>query len=155
MARTAALSRLSKPKPLCWVSVWFFSAHKNKIAAQRSGCDFGRRRKGADGVFATGGNGVERTLRRRGGMDFAIDLVVPGQGLSVQLCQTVVLAPHHEIISHKLNRPLRFPLGLTSVRPAQNGFESVESRKVLKLPVQCGVLLLQKPLDDYLLRIAI
>ena len=66
-----------------------------------------------------------------------------------------MLHPHHEIISHKLHRPLHFPLGLTSVRPAQNGFESVESREVLKLPVHRGILLLQKPLDDYLLHIVI
>ena len=88
-------------------------------------------------------------------MDFAIDLVAPGQGLSVQVCQIVVLDPHHEIISHKLNRPLHFPLGLTSVRPAQNGFESVESREVLKLPVQRGILLLQKLFDGYLLHVVV
>jgi hypothetical protein len=50
MARTAALSRLSKPKPLCWVSVWFFSAHKNKIAAQPSGRDFEKKAQGS-GLF--------------------------------------------------------------------------------------------------------
>ena len=88
-------------------------------------------------------------------MDFAIDLVAPGQGLSVQICQRVVLDPHHEIISHKLNRPLHFPLGLTSVGPAQNGFESVESREVLKLPVQRGILLLQKLFDGYLLHVVV
>ena len=142
---------LSKLKPLCWVSVCFFNAHKNKIAAQRSGCDFERRRKGADGVFATGGNGVERTLRRRGGVDVPIDLITPSQGLSIQICQAVVLDPHHKIISDKLPRPLYFPLGLTPIWPAQNGLESIEAREVLKLPVQRGVLLLQKPLDDYLL----
>ncbi len=84
-------------------------------------------------------------------MNFAIDLVAPGQGLSVQICQAVVLDPDHEVVPHKLHRPLHFPLGLTSVRPAQDGFESVESREVLELPVQRGVLLLQQPLDDYLL----
>ena len=151
MARTAALSRLSKPKPLCWVSVWFFSAHKNRIAAQRSGCDFGRRRKGADGVFATGGNGVERTLRRRGGMDFAIDLITLSQGFSIQICQAVVLDPDHEVVPHKLHRPLHFSFRLDTVGPAQNGFESVESRKILKLPVQSRVLLFQQPLNDHLL----
>ena len=48
-------------------------------------------------------------------------------------------------------RPLYFPLRLPPVGPAQNGLESIEAREVLKLPVQRGVLLLQKPLDDYLL----
>ena len=71
----------------------------------------------------------------RGGMNFAIDLVAPGQGLSVQVRQAVVLDPHHEIISYKLNRPFHFPLGLTPIWPAQDGFESIESREVLKLPV--------------------
>ena len=90
-----------------------------------------------------------------GGMDFAIDLVTPGQSLSVQVRQAVVHDPYHEIIPYKLNRPLRFPLRLASIRPAQDGLEPVESREILKLPVQCGVLLLQKPLDDYLLHIVI
>ena len=84
-------------------------------------------------------------------MDVPVELIAPGQGLSVQVRQTVVLDPHHKIISDKLNRPLYFPLRLTSVWPAQNGLESIEARKVLKLPVQCGVLLLQQPLDDHLL----
>ena len=52
-------------------------------------------------------------------------------------------------------RPLHFPLGLTSVGPAQNGFESVESREVLKLPVQRGILLLQKLFDGYLLHVVV
>ena len=47
------------------------SRQKNKIATQQSGCDFERRRKEANAVFgnqplAVAGNGVERTLRRRG-----------------------------------------------------------------------------------------
>ena len=87
----------------------------------------------------------------RGGVNLAIDLIAPGQGLSVQVRQAVVLDPHHEIISDKMHRPLYFPFRLTPIWPAQDGFEPIESREVLKLPVQCGVLLLQKPLDDYLL----
>ena len=35
------------------------------MEAQRSGFHGGRRSKGANAVFAAGGNGVERTLRRR------------------------------------------------------------------------------------------
>ena len=31
----------------------------------------------------------------------------------------------------------------------------LSSREVLKLPVQCGILLLQKPLDDYLLHVVV
>ncbi len=48
-----------------------------------------------------------------GGMDFAIDLITPGQGLSIQVCQGVVLDPHHEIVPHKLHRPLHFPSSYT------------------------------------------
>ena len=83
MSRTAPLPLLSKPEPLRWVPVWFCGAHKNKIAAQRSGCDFGRRRKGANFVFAAGGNEVQHTLRRRGGVYVSIDFIAPGQGLPV------------------------------------------------------------------------
>ena len=93
MARTAALSRLSKPKPLCWVSVWFFSAHKSKIAPQRSGCDFGRMRKGADGVFATGGNGVERTLRRRGAWTLPLTLLHQARACPFKSARLLYLIP--------------------------------------------------------------
>ena len=70
-----------------------------------------------------------------GGVDFPIDLIAPGQGLSVQVRQTVVLDPHHKIISDKLHRPLHFSFRLTPIWPAQDGFEPIESREVLKLPV--------------------
>ena len=90
-----------------------------------------------------------------GGVYLAVDLVAPGQSLSVQVRQAVVLDPHHEIISYKLNRPLHFPLGLTSVRPAQDGLKPIESREILELPVQCGVLLLQQPFNDYLFHVIV
>ena len=86
-----------------------------------------------------------------GGVDFPIDLIAPGQGLSVQVRQTVVLDPHHKIISHKLHRPLHFSFRLATVGAAQDGLEPVKSRKVLKLPVQSRVLLFQQPLNDHLL----
>ena len=86
-----------------------------------------------------------------GGVYLAVDLVAPGQSLSVQVRQTVVLDPHHKIISDKLHRPLYFPLRLTPIWPAQNWLESIEAREILKLPVQRGVLLLQQSLDDHLL----
>ena len=89
------------------------------------------------------------------GMDVPIDLVAPSQGLSIQIRQTVVLDSNHEIIPHKLYCPLHLALGLPAVRPAQDRFKPVEPRKVLKLPVQRGVLLFQKPLDDYLLHVVV
>ena len=72
-------------------------------------------------------------------MDVPLDFIASGQRLSIQIRQAVVLDPHHEVVSHKLHRPLHFPLRLPPVRPAQNGFEPIESREVLKLPVQRGV----------------
>ena len=56
-----------------------------------------------------------------------------------------------------LSRFLKYlvPVHLPAVRPAQDGFEPVESCKVLKLPVQRGVLLFQQPLDDHLLHIVV
>ena len=41
---------------------------ETQTAAQRSGCGLERRSKGARAVFARGGNGAERTLRRRAAM---------------------------------------------------------------------------------------
>ena len=69
-----------------------------------------------------------------GGVYVPVDFIASGQRLSIQICQAVVLDPHHEIIPHKLHRPLYLPLRLAPVRPAQDGFEPIESRKVLKLP---------------------
>ena len=69
--------------------------------------------------------------------------------------ERVILAPHHEIVSHKLYRPRYLPLRLPTIRPAQDGFEPIRSRKVLKLPVQRGILLLQKPLDHHLLHVIV
>ena len=69
--------------------------------------------------------------------------------------ERVILAPHHEIVSHKLYRPRYLPLRLPTIRPAQDGFEPIGSREVLKLPVQRGILLLQKPLDHHLLHVIV
>ncbi len=90
-----------------------------------------------------------------GGVDFAINLIAPGQGLSIQICQVVVLDPDHEVVPHKLHRPLHFSFRLAMVGPVQDGLETVTSRKVLKLPVQRRVLLFQQPLDDNLLYVVI
>ena len=68
-------------------------------------------------------------------MNLSVDLVAPCQSLSVELCQTVVFDPDHEVVPHKLNRSLYFPFGLSTVWTAQDGLESIESRKVLKLAV--------------------
>jgi len=68
-------------------------------------------------------------------MNLSVDLVAPGQSLSVEICQAVVFDPDHEVVPHKLNRPFYFPFGLSAVGAAQDGLESVESRKVLKLAV--------------------
>ena len=68
-------------------------------------------------------------------MDFPIDLVAPRQSLSVEIRQAFVLDSDHEVVPHKLNRPFYFPFGLSAVGAAQDGLESVESRKVLKLAV--------------------
>lgn len=81
-------------------------------------------------------------------MDVPVDLIAPGQGLSVQICQAAVLDSHHEIVPHKLHRPIRLPLRLAPVRLAQDGLEPVESREVLKLPVQRGVHLLHVIVQD-------
>ena len=71
-----------------------------------------------------------------------VGLIAPGQGLSIQIRQAVVLDPHHEIVPHELHRPRHRSLRLAPVWPAQDGLEPIEAREVLKLPVQCGVLLL-------------
>jgi len=84
-------------------------------------------------------------------MNFAIDLITPSQGLSIQICQAVVLDPDHEVVPHKLHRPLHFSFRLATVGAAQDGLEPVKSCKVLKLPVQSRVLLFQQPLNDHLL----
>ena len=68
-------------------------------------------------------------------MNLSVDLVAPGQSLSVEICQAVVFDPDHEVVPHKLNRPFYFPFGLSTVWTAQDGLESIESRKVLKLAV--------------------
>ena len=91
----------------------------------------------------------------RGGMNFAIDLITPSQGLSIQICQAVVLDPDHEVVPHKLHRPLHFSFRLATVGAAQDGLEPVKSRKVLKLPVQSRVLLFQQPLNDHLLHVVV
>ena len=71
-----------------------------------------------------------------GAVNLPIDLIAPGQGLSIQICQAVVLDPDHEVVPHKLHRPLHFSFRLAPVGAAQDGLETVKPRKVLKLPVQ-------------------
>ena len=61
-----------------------------------------------------------------GGVDFDINLIAPGYGRSILVCQRIVLDPHHEIIPYKLNGPLYLPLRLTSIRPAQDGRKAGE-----------------------------
>ena len=48
-------------------------------------------------------------------MNLSVDLVAPGQSLSVEICQAVVFDPDHEVVPHKLNRPFYFPFGLSAV----------------------------------------
>ena len=55
------------------------------------------------------------------GMNVPVDLVAPGQSLSVQVRQTVILDSNHEIIPHKLYGPFHLPFGLPAVRPARMG----------------------------------
>ena len=43
------------------------------------------------------------------GVNLAIDFVAPGQSLSVEVCQRVLLNPNHEIILYKLYRAFHFP----------------------------------------------
>ena len=62
-----------------------------------------------------------------GGVKLPVDLVTPGQRLSMQVCQRVILDSNHEIVPHKLYRLLYFPLRLPSVRPAHNGLEPAKS----------------------------
>ena len=68
-------------------------------------------------------------------MNLSIDLVAPGQSLSVEICQAFVLDSDHEVVPDKLDGSFHFPFGLSTVWAAQNGLESIESRKVLKLAV--------------------
>jgi hypothetical protein len=71
----------------------------------------------------------------RCGVYFSIDLVTPRKGLSVQIVQRIVFDSDHEVVTDKLHSALHLALGLTTVWPAQNRFEPVKPRKVLKLPV--------------------
>ena len=99
------------------------------------------------------------------GVDFAVDLVAEGElaarpreaplGAQARACpfrsaRLLYLMPTMKFrpragfaLPHELYRPFHLPFGLPAVRPAQDGLEAVESRKVLKLPVQRGVLLFQ------------
>ena len=112
-----------------------------------------------------------------GGVDFAVDLVTGGElaarpreaplGAQARACPfrsarelylipTMKLRPRAGFaLPHKLYGSLHLPFGLPAVRLAQDGLEAVETRKVLKLPVQRGVLLFQQPLDDYLLHVVV
>ena len=67
------------------------------------------------------------------GVDFAIDFIAPGQGLSIQVCQRVVLDPHHEIIPYKLYRLLRFPFCRASIRPTCLGSAKTQITRLDRL----------------------
>ena len=88
-------------------------------------------------------------------MNLSIDLVASGQSLSVEIRQAVVLDSDHEVFPHKLNCPFYFFFGLSTVWAAQDGLESIESRKVLKLAVKGAVFLFQQPLDYYLFHVVV
>lgn len=66
-------------------------------------------------------------------MYLPVDLVAPGEGLTVEVIQRCVLDAHHEIVPHERHGPFHFALGLTPVWPAQYRLKPVESGEVLKL----------------------
>lgn len=68
-------------------------------------------------------------------MNLSIYLVAPSQSLSVEICQAVVLDSDHEVVPDKLDSSFHFSFCLSTVWAAQDGLESIESRKVLKLAV--------------------
>ena len=88
-------------------------------------------------------------------VNFPVDLVAPRQGLSIEIRQAVVLDSNHEVVPHKLNRPLLLAFRLSPVGAAQDGFKAVESRKVFKLPVQGAVFLFEKSFHYHLLHVVI
>ena len=119
---------------------------------------------------------LERDLVGRG-VNFAVDFVAGGElaarpreaplGAQARACpfrsaRELYLIPTMKFrpragfaLPHKLDGPFHFPFGLPTVRPAQNGLEAVKPRKVLKLPVQRGILLFQQPLDDHVLHVVV
>jgi hypothetical protein len=68
------------------------------------------------------------------GVYLSIDFVAPSQSLAVKIVQRVVPDANHKIVPDELHRALYLAFRLTTVRPAQHRFESIEPGKVLKLP---------------------
>ncbi len=58
-------------------------------------------------------------------------------------------------IKDGMNCSFDLSLYLTSVRSVQNRFKSIETSKILKLPVQCRILLFEQAFYNYLLHVIV